>query len=201
VAEGKNYSDAAVSVGFSKHYGDVLAKEPGVARRIARLCEIVAHEENGIVDRVWGELVLLRMVKSGLEGEQPVKDENDVVLRPGCSPDRELVMAAFAQLSKIKGWIVERRATMNARLDYNKLGAEQLDGLLGDRLGMLSPEQQETDRKLATGPVEQATSSKVGRRTKRTQRRTQRTVDVVQSIPSIQSIPSTESEQPNPEQA
>lgn len=186
VAEGKNYAEAAVSVGFSKHYGDVLAKEPGVVRRIARLSEIVAREENGIVDRVWGELVLLRMVKSGLEGEVAVEDADGKVVRPGCPPDRELVMSAFAQLSKIKGWIVERRATMNARVDYNQLGAGQLEGLLGERLGMLSPEQQATVQALAAGqPIGVPLQPQAGKSRRGTRRTSVATV-VVDVEPSAE---------------
>lgn len=181
VAEGKTYRDAGVSAGFSANYGDMLINSFGVREKVNELVQLIQRSSEGIVDKVWAELILLKVVKSGLEGEAALIEEDGTVLRPGVPPDRELVLAALNQLGKIKGWVVERKQIMNARLDYGKVSQDTLTGLLADQLGILSPEQQEQVRTLANGSMAPATSNPQASKSSRRSRRSSQSVDVVAS--------------------
>lgn len=129
VANGMTLADASISAGFSDTYGQDLLSKDNVRLRIQELLSIRASE--GLASRAWIEAQMYRQyVKvQGLPDEMTVKQASAAV-------------GILMNMAKFKGWIVDRKSSVSAKIDLSKLPTGQASQVFNDAMKELSPESQ-----------------------------------------------------------
>lgn len=163
VAMGVPASTASVSAGYSKVYADDLVQRQDIKDRISYLVK-ARFADGGIASKLWAELRLVQITEACMETVEPALQPDGTITKRR-DPDYPLAVTAINSLAKLKGWIIDKKQSVNAKVDFGSANVNgTLTGMLDAALGELSPEQASRVREL--------TQPKPGRT-----RRASRTVD------------------------
>jgi len=152
IVSGNTAASSARTAGFVPRYADELLKKPEIQARIAQLLE-ERRRDSGVVSRVWVECQMVRIIKDAMEGIPGVPDQDggDSPASKGVPPNRELAERALMNLSRLKGWIVERKQTVNARVSAGASASVELAAMLEDHLTNLPAAERAKIKRLAQG--------------------------------------------------
>ncbi len=129
VALGSPAVQAAVKAGYSPDYADRLAGRPEIVDRVNRLLE-EKIAGGGVSSRLWAELRLMQIAEDCLVSEPAKLSSDGNELIPARVPQYQVAISAINSVAKIRGWIVERKQTLNGRVDLGSAG-ESLESALG----------------------------------------------------------------------
>jgi hypothetical protein len=93
---------------------------------------------------------MVRIIKDAMEGV-PANPDQDGGDSKGVPPNRELAERALMNLSRLKGWIVERKQTLNARVSSGPGANVELAAMLEDHLVNLPAAERAKIKRLAQG--------------------------------------------------
>ena len=145
VACGATAKQAAESVGYTDTYASNLRQHPAVQQRIKQLIAERVRE-GGIVSKVWAECKLVWIANRCLAGRPAILDESGKTLVPAVDPDYSQAQSAIMNLARLRGWIIERKQSLNAKVD---LGKSDLESMLDQQLANLPAEARARVRQLA----------------------------------------------------
>jgi hypothetical protein len=137
VAGGMSCPRAAESAGFAKDYGVALAKTPRVAARIEELIALRRSQpRDEIVSKSWIEAQFVTIIRASMTSQKP---------------DYASAGLNLMRLAQLRGYVVNKSANVDAKLDITRLSAAQLGAVLEDYVSILTPGDRDQVRAIAAG--------------------------------------------------
>jgi len=157
LANGSTIVLASARAGFSESNGNKLTRRPEIVARIRELLAL-RRADGGLVSRMWAECQLVRIVQDSMEVHFAEYDEAGNQISPFVGADRARAESAVMNLARLKGWIVERKQSMSAKVDLGQVGSQQMSAALDAALLDLAPAERARVKAIAAGGSKSASS-------------------------------------------
>ncbi len=167
VALGVSQAESARNAGFSAETAPFLMQKPEIRERINELRVCRQQDRGGVASKVWAEAYLIRVALGLFAGVPATVDlETGNVLEVAIKRDWAVGMQAVMNFCKVRGYIVERKQVANARVDFGRVGRDELGAALAEHLGELSPQDQATIKRIASGGASPGDLERPARKTR-----------------------------------
>ncbi len=100
----------------------------------------------------WAELQLVVIIKAGMHG-RPAKI-HPTNPQPAIERNFPLAIQAITTLGRFRGWIVERKTSLQGRVDLSKLSPAELQSMLTGHLDQLDPASRQQIESIAAGELD-----------------------------------------------
>ncbi len=101
--------------------------------------------------KAWAERNVISVIKIGMRGRAAGLDPT---VEPAIARNPQLVLQGVAMLARLKGWIVERKTSLQGRVDLSKLSPAELQSMLTGHLDQLDPASRAQIESIAAGELD-----------------------------------------------
>ncbi len=114
-----------------------------------RLGDALTAESWDYGTKPWAEAQLVIIAKAGMHG-RPAKI-HPTNPQPAIERNFPLAIQALTTLARFRGWIVERKTSLQGKIDLSKLSAPELQAMLAGQLDQLDPAARAQIESIAAG--------------------------------------------------
>ncbi len=117
--------------------------------------QVTGLSRGAYVDRWWIESRIVCIAKAALHGRpgyrKPGKNGAPDSDEPPLDRNHPLALNALMQLARLKGLVVERKTSLQGKIDLSKLSATELQAMLSGQLDQLDPAARAQIESIAAG--------------------------------------------------